>query len=251
MSTIDLRKQKVIDLTKKRGIFGEKAQVVLALDISGSMEEEYRSGNVQNLLERIVPLALSFDDNATLDVFVFNDKGFEATPCTLKNLHGYVQREIMDKFSWGATSYAPVMKLIYGEGVEHLPKSVGVVEKISGLFSSFMGNKTDKKVINPEAKELAKYVIFVTDGDNSDHPQTENIVRHSSKDPIFWQFVGIGSCYFNFLEKLDNLSGRWIDNASFFKSRDIERMSDDDLYDKLLAEFPGWLLEMRKLGKID
>ena len=243
MAAIDLRKQKVIDLSKKRGIFGEKAQVALAIDISGSMSSEYRNGTVQRLLERIVPLALQFDDNGSLDVFLFHNQGFEAEPCTLKNLEGYVQNEILAKYSFGGTSYAPVIELIRGGAT----KKVGtVMKKLGGMFASLMGKKEEESA----PRQLPSYVIFVTDGDNDDHSTTERLMRDVSKEPLFWQFVGIGGAGFSFLEKLDDLSGREIDNASFFKARDIDRMSDDDLYDELLKEFPGWFLEMRKRGKI-
>lgn len=239
MAAIDLRKTKVIDLAKKRGIFGEKAQVVLAIDISGSMTSLYRSGAIQRLLERIVPLALQFDDNGTLDVALFHNEGFLAADCTLKNLEGYVQTEILSKYSFGGTNYAPVMDMIIGNSSG---KKSGLA-KLGGMFASLMGKKE-------EPKGLPTYVVFITDGDNGDHRETERLVREASSLPIFWQFVGIGSERFAFLDKLDNLSGREIDNANFFKANDIDRMNDDELYDKLLTEFPGWLLEMRKRGKI-
>lgn len=37
------------------------------------------------------------------------------------------------------------------------------------------------------------YVIFITDGDNSDHYATEELIREYSAKGMFIQFVGIGS----------------------------------------------------------
>ncbi len=234
VAQINLRKDKVIDLTKKLGIFGEKAQVFLVMD-------KFRDGLVQRILERIVPLALQFDDNATLDVVVFHNDAFEAVPCTLANLEGYVQKEILAKFNFGGTSYAPAIKLVRG-GIANKVK--GALKKLGGMFASLMGNKSE------DTKQLPTYVIFVTDGDSGDHRETEQQIRDASNEPIFWQFVGIGGERFPFLEKLDDLTGREIDNASFFAVRNIDKMSDDDLYSKLLEEFPGWYKEMRQRGKI-
>ncbi len=88
-------------------------------------------------------------------------------------------------------------------------------------------------------------MLFVTDGDNHDPPEAEKAIVQASKSPIFWQFVGIGKGKFSFLEKLDTMSGRFIDNANFFALNDIGSISDDELYKRMLTEFPSWLREAR------
>ena len=70
---------------------------------------------------------------------------------------------------------------------------------------------------------------------------TKRILIDSSPNPIFWQYIGIGKEKFEFLEKLDELNGRFIDNANFFHLNDITTISDDELYDRLFNEFPEWL----------
>ncbi|MBK8754796.1 MAG: VWA domain-containing protein [Candidatus Competibacteraceae bacterium] len=67
--TLDLRKR-IVDLSKKatfaanqHGIEGQRAQVVLVLDISASMNALYQSGVIQRVIERILGLAVSFDDD--------------------------------------------------------------------------------------------------------------------------------------------------------------------------------------------
>lgn len=62
-----------------------------------------------------------------------------------------------------------------------------------------------------------------------------------SKTPIFIQFVGIGNERFRFLEKLDDLDGRYVDNANFFSISDINKIQDHELYSLLLKEYPQWL----------
>ena len=57
---------------------------------------------------------------------------------------------------------------------------------------------------------------------------------------FFIQFIGIGSETFEFLDRLDNLTGRKIDNANFFKVSDIRKMTDDQLYSGLMNEYPSW-----------
>ena len=88
--------------------------------------------------------------------------------------------------------------------------------------------------------------IFLTNGGNADKPASAEAIRELSKQPIFVQFVGIGKEDFPFLHKLDELSGRFIDNAGFMHVNDIEAIKDAELYDRLLNEFPQWLTKARE-----
>jgi hypothetical protein len=40
---------------------------------------------------------------------------------------------------------------------------------------------------------------------------------------------------------LDNMSDRYIDNADFFSVEDPEVIADQELYDLLMTEYPGWV----------
>lgn len=65
---VRLKKEKNIDLSTHR------AKVFVVIDRSGSMDSLYRSGAVQDVLTRLLPLALKFDDNGELEVYVFNTR---------------------------------------------------------------------------------------------------------------------------------------------------------------------------------
>ena len=103
----------------------------------------------------------------------------------------------------------------------------------------------------PVLKDIAKYykkksdvpafIIYITDGENSDATETNKIVRELSEYNIFIQFVGIGKERFNYLQSLDNLSGRKCDNTGFTKVSDMNRMSDEELYTELLRQYKDWL----------
>ncbi len=94
------------------------------------------------------------------------------------------------------------------------------------------------------------FVIFLTDGGNSDKKDSKEIIKTLSKCPVFIQFVGIGAEDFPFLKKLDDLEGRMIDNAGFMHVTDIATIDDTALYDRLLNEFPDWLKEARAINLI-
>lgn len=179
------------------------ANVGLVLDFSGSMDDLYYDGTVQSVVEKTLPLAMTFDDNGTMESWIF-DNGFHRLPdITLSNLPGYVERET-EKYHMGGTYYAPVMK---------------------DIVNTYKKNK------------IPAYIIFITDGDNSDKSETDKIMKEAAKYPIFWQFVGVGSAHFDYLQALDDMQGRYVDNADFFKVHNM----GDITYEKLLNEFPHWL----------
>lgn len=209
---ISLRKDIILDETKRQNIKNTNARVVFALDHSGSMSSQYKNGNVQTLLERIFPMAMCFDDNQELDFYLFDDRDKELAPVTPRNLAGYVQENIINKnIQYGGTNYAPVINTIM----------------------------TKYAKMNPS--NIPTFVIFITDGDNFDEPATTTAITEASKYNIFWKFIGIGyGNYFSFLEKLDNMKGRVVDNANFIPIKNIHNMSDKDLYKKLLEEYADW-----------
>lgn len=232
---LDMRKEIVLDMKKKLNLEGVKAQVILCMDFSGSMDHLYRGGQVQELAERLLPLGLAFDDNGEVDFYLFHD-GVIKIPETLKrsNYQGYINSKILGKYSMGGTNYAPIINTIV--------EDYAGTAKRQGLFG--------KKVQEEKKFSLPVYVIFITDGANGDRSAAEEAIKNASRFGIFFQFVGIGGAQFPFLEKLDTLSGRVLDNANFFKVDDLSRKSDEDLYQLLLTEFPGWIPQARAKNQI-
>jgi hypothetical protein len=241
---INLSKKEASIVIDKLGIKNQKAAVILALDISASMSQLYSSGKVQKALERILPLALNFDDDGSVEFFPYHHGAFEhPNPINLGNIEEFVKKEVLSKYSFGGTNYEPVISLIRKKLGKDPAKSYAVSTTSSGGFLGF-GKKVEKDFGTAAKTAFAAqpaYVIFLTDGDNGDHKATEEALREASNEEIFWQFVGIGNAGFSFLEKLDNLAGRYVDNAGFFQVNDLESINDNELYSRLLHEFPQWL----------
>jgi hypothetical protein len=232
---LDLRKRIVLDLKKKKGLEGQVASVILVLDKSGSMSNLYKNGFVQRLVERVLPVGLGFDDDGEVELYVFHSSAYRHKTNISRGTLSSIVPDVIKQYGYEATEYANPIKLILDQWIG--PKSSGFLG---------MGSKTrpSKKLLNP------LYVIFVTDGENSDKSETEEVLREASNYPIFFQFVGIGNERFNFLRKLDDLSGRVVDNANFFQANDLDGMSDEDLYDKLMTEFPDFIQNVRSKGWI-
>ena len=221
--SVDLRKR-IIDLSKKaafaankHGIEGQRAQVVLVLDISASMNALYKSGVIQRVIERMLGLAVTFDDDGQIELLLFGTNAYPLPPVTLDEIEGYVERVILSQYKIReATNYAPPLRLLLNKYQAPQPAPV--------------------------------FVIFLTDGGNADRRESAEVIRELAAQPVFVQFVGIGPEDFPFLRKLDELPGRVIDNAGFMHVNDLDAIEDLELYDRLLNEFPQWLVAAWEQG---
>ena len=202
---------------KKKGLESTKSQVVLVLDISKSMNALYKNGIIQHLVERILGLALNFDDDGDIDIILFGTRAYQLPSASLEDLEGYVAREILAHYKIiEATKYATALHIIKDK---------------------YQSNQADPI-----------FVIFVTDGNNSDKRETTELITELSKESIFFQFVGIGKEEFPYLKKLDELQNRFLDNAGFMHVNDIASIDDSILYERLLNEYPEWLEEASLKG---
>ena len=234
LEKINLQKEQVNDLKKKAGIGSRsQAQVVLALDFSRSMSTLYNNGTVQKTVERILPFGLAFDDNGEVDTYIF-ENGYNKIkqPITLENVDGYVNNYIYGKYQMGGTNYSPVLNAIYDDFKQ---------SKSGGLFG--LGG-------TEQPMEYPVYIIIITDGDNFDKPETESVIKKMSEKGFFIQFIGIGNAGFSFLEKLDDMGGRKLDNVNFFNVNNLNSFSDEALYQGLMSEYPEWYKQARNLNLI-
>ncbi|MCS0655774.1 VWA domain-containing protein [Cytobacillus firmus] len=221
MSSISLLKKSAGIVLEKKNLTNVTARVGLVLDISGSMRKLYKNGTVQRVVERILAVASQFDDDGSLDVWVYDNEFSRLKPVTEHDFEGYVNQYILNNdliHKFGRNDEPPVME--------------DVIQKYTSEDPS---------------KDPA-FIVFINDGGCK--RTIKKPVVSSSDKPLFWQFVGIGDSNFEVLEKLDEMDGRYIDNANFFHIKDVEAISDNELYDLLLNEFPDWLREAREKNVI-
>lgn len=105
-----------------------------------------------------------------------------------------------------------------------------------------------KKYTKEATSSLPTYIVFFSDGGIYETPKISKLLIKSSKANIFWQFVGLGNADYGVLRELDDLQGRYLDNADFFALDDLDQVSDEDLYDRLFDEYPKWLREAKAKG---
>jgi hypothetical protein len=240
---LSLTKQAAVSL-EKRGLGEHTARVALCLDISGSMGRLYRSGKVAALAQRILALALRFDDDGDVDVFLFGANGHQADALDVDN-HATFVPNMFNHYQLEPSTY-------YG-------KAMALVRQ------HYFGSAEPRRA--PLGQPLPVYVMFVTDGQTFDEDASREHIVSSSYEPLFWQFMAIGKSdtsldrfgriakkrgrnrgEFAFLEELDALPGRFIDNANFFAVEDPSSIPDDALFDLLMGEYPTWVTEARQRG---
>lgn len=221
MSSISLLKKSAGIVLQKKNLTNVTARVGLVLDISGSMRKLYKNGTVQRVVERILAVASQFDDDGALDIWVYDNEFSRLKPVTEHDFEGYVDQYILNNdliHKFGRNDEPPVME--------------DVIQKYT---------------TEDPSKDPA-FIVFINDGGCK--RTIKKPVTASSDKPLFWQFVGIGDSNFEVLEKLDEMGGRYIDNANFFHIKDIETISDNELYDLLLNDFPDWLKEAKEKNVI-
>ena len=98
--------------------------------------------------------------------------------------------------------------------------------------------------------DVPVYVLFISDGGVNDNRGITRVMTEAAKLPIFWQFLGLGGRGYGILKKLDDMTGRVIDNCDFFELDDLDDISEEALYENMLEEFPSWLKEARQIGLI-
>lgn len=213
---VSLIKQAAVSL-EKRGLSEARYRVKLVLDISASMTDEFRSGAVNDLVRRALALAARLDDDGQVDVYLFGIQARRMGSVSLDNIEDFVPG-LRFQFE-GGTHYSPILKMV----------------------------REDSR------KETSKdpvLVLFVTDGATSNRAAAEREILDASREPIFWKFMGIeaGRVDFEFLEKLDDLPGRVVDNADFFKVKSPIRLPDAELFELLVNELDSWDAASRKAG---
>lgn len=209
----------VRDIKDSLGIGDLVAEVIAVVDVSPSANSLFRSGAMRATYDLALAAALAFDDDGRVPTIVFDadfsyrgewDLGYQLD----------IDFEADLGRQRGGTSYRKAIRAA------------------RGLVTS---------------SHIPTYVLFITDGEPGDPSGTvEQELTAASAEPVFWQFIGVGpgvgtvdSPSFPFLERLDTMSGRVVDNAGFFAVGDPLTASVDQVQLAMLNEFPTWVREAR------
>ncbi|WP_436771939.1 vWA domain-containing protein [Yinghuangia sp. YIM S09857] len=236
-SLVSLRKEAVRVTLEKKGIPGVRARVAVVLDRSGSMRQLYGGGTVGRLVERMAPVAAKLDVDGALDAWIFADDFARLPSLRVPDLARWIDANVYISSRNGQLPPLP------GGGERHPDHLAGV--RGGNNEPLVIRDIMDFYLAQPGDPVL---VIFYSDGGVNRSRQISQLLTEAAHLPIFWQFVGLGRAEYGILERFDTMPGRVVDNAGFFRVDDFDAVSDTELYDRLLGEFPQWLAAARAQG---
>ncbi|MEV6065828.1 VWA domain-containing protein [Nocardia sp. NPDC052001] len=230
---LSLRKEQVAVSLAKHGVQQLNARVILVLDASGSMTPLYDKQLVHRVVERMAAVAAQLDDNGAMQAWTF-----ASNPARLPDL------TIADMPQWISLHVRCGQLSLFGgrkRGRTLQPgqvdmKAVGIQNEEQKVIAEV------RNYVRAEPQHGPTLVLFFSDGGVYKNREIEQELRAAVEEPIFWQFVGLGTrSGYGVLERLDTMAGRRVDNVGFFAVDDIDQITDPELYDRLLTEFPAWI----------
>lgn len=245
--TLDMRKKVVLDMSKtfeeamtKKGIITFPVlRTRAAIDKSGSMEGNFRSGYVSKSVDRFIAAALKFDDNGELEIGFF-DTNFQETPvATLEDAGQYMTTKGARVYANGGTEFAPIVAWTLEEDTRE-----GAAQQASGGFFGGI-KKLFGAAPAPVASTLpdcGQYTGIITDGSLNNvtsKQRFEAMLKKTDAKDSFFQFIGIGNQvdtdYLEYVsKKFPNVGFVYIPNPS--------KVDDDAFYELLVNDkFVGWI----------
>lgn len=213
-----------LQLAKKGINTAPTMRVGAAIDISGSMGNEFRDGDVQSAFDQCLGIAVKFDDNGEIDVWAFNTQAYQAPSANEADYGTYIgvgrDAGYRSKFGFGpggGTNYAPCLEAMVKHYFPNPPAK--------GLFG-FGAKKA------PQGEPAM--VLFFTDGDPGDSNRGEAIIKKCSEDRtnIYFNLIGVGN------DSNFPLLRQWADrydNCGFTHLHSI-KMSDEEIYASLIND---------------
>nr|WP_203599945.1 VWA domain-containing protein [Streptomyces sp. SID9727] len=236
---LSLRKQQVAVSLGKHGLDRLTARVILVLDASGSMSGLYARGTVAGVTERMAAVAAQLDDDGAMQAWTFASNPARLPDLTIGELPEWLRLHVRV----GQVS-------LFGRKKPQKGLAPGQVDMRA------VGIQNEEQKVIAEVRDFVRadpvpaptLVLFFSDGGVYRDDEIERELRAAVEEPVFWQFIGLGRARYGVLERFDTMPGRRVDNVGFFAVDDIEQVSDQELYDRLLSEFPSWLRAARQAG---
>lgn len=237
---LDLNKAFTLNLDKA-GISGPGIPVMevrLAIDKSGSMHGLFRQGFVDEIVNKFLGVAMTFDDNGSVEVGFFNHNFSDAPEALPGDVGRYLQKARQQ--ADGGTSFAGIIQAFETERGGAVAQ---VAQAAKGFFGKMFGSKTTAPAATTGAAGCAvagmrAYVGIVTDGDNSDKAQFEAELARTSGE-VFYQVICIGSgAPTSYLNKL----AAKYPHVSVVEFRNPSAITEDEFYSQLVNDtFVSWM----------
>lgn len=240
MSIFDLEKRQAavrFVLEKRQLKTAPVLRVGAAFDISGSAKPMYLNGVMQKTVDRLVPVAMKFDDNGEMDVWAFDDQFAQLPTVGKMDYEDYIERAIMKANGlrkWNSTNYGGVLQAMVDFYFPSAGAKASAAPSGGGFLSSLFGKKAaaPAPAASTASSDIPSMILFVTDGANGDRAEAEHVLRASQNKAVYFQMIGVGDPReFGFIKKMaDDLP-----NVGFVHLSSLD-VTDEQLYDSLLTD---------------
>ena len=216
------KKQELVrlQLEKRQVPTGIIMAVKMMLDVSGSTSGLYRDGTVQELVDRLIPVAMRFDDNQSLEAYAFGthvQQVADVNPADFANYIGKFLNQVKGHVLWSGTKY--------GTALAQLASDITPSNKATGFLKGLFGKKQE---VQPPS-----FTMFITDGDTQgDEQEAEVQLAKIGLLNGFVMLVGVGGLDFDFLRRMDAK----FKHVGFVTFPDLNKVTDEDMYAQLLNE---------------
>lgn len=222
-------------------------QVGLVLDHSGSMGDEYRDGLVQSAADRGLAFGATVDDDGAVQVVFFDSRAHEPIELSLANYSGWVNTHRPGRM--GSTNLADAIHMSMRVAADQL-NAPGILDLIggSGKRHGLLGRNSSLK---PVQAQMPAYMLVITDGVPDDPERAKAALIEASYAPIFYKFLFVSNDQSGkrFLQELDDMDGRLIDNADTVYFTDgMGHITDENFSEEVVRELASWLAEAKKVG---
>lgn len=238
-----------------------KIEMSFLIDVSGSFDDEHKSGITSKFMSRFIPWAMNFDPDQKMDVFTFSNTERNVqhvNAVTAENHEDFIRKNIVNKVVGynGGTDYSYVIEASMREFgfLPTLTQELVTEQKVekAGFFGKMLGKKDEvKTVTSTVTKSVASeqrraLCVILTDGENFDQARTIQVLKDSQKrgDNIYFLFVGMNNDpdvkFKNIIELGDMFT-----NTGFTRVKNLKafaELPDDQLNDQFLTdEFVQWI----------
>lgn len=191
----------------KAGLTGIRAEAVLILDHSGSMQRGYQSGMVQTLVDRALAFALQIDGDGQIPVIPFDSRLWPTVTVHLGNYQDVVNRSIFRPREMGGTYLATALR-------EVLTMTKDATAPI--------------------------YLMIVTDDDPTDRGEVVRLLNELRRYPVFVKVLTLVPA--PFWDTMDDLNTPGlIDNLDAKRVTDPATMADLAFAEVMVDEWSTWI----------
>lgn len=212
--------------------------VTTVVDCSGSMESNYLKGNIQTVLEQMLAIAITFDDDGQLPVVLFSNESYTLSQDlninnVLEYLRSQIRRDGINGSLWCGTEYLPALCAVlqiheeaFGgntlwKKILHIGRKIPILSTILEFFNMMCPGK---EVNTPTV------CFFITDGEPTDSWSSIVDFFNSTPNNYYWVVLCVESSASSCKRYLSSF-----ENVDIVEFKNLVN-TNSDLYENIISD---------------